>query len=258
MVSKRDPKPPMGLRILTWNINGLEEKRIGPRMEKLCLEILVGGDLSAAIAGKPMPPVPDVLVFQEMTRRAYKGQMRAHLKAAGFELWPAEPPDREDYTLIAVRPPWRLVSSEWRDFDDSPLRRGCVISIIEHKTGHRVRVLSGHMESLRSGSDARVAQAREIDGWLHEEETPAVFAGDTNLRQREWAMVRDDFRAKDAYLVADSPEFARCTWWPPRGGPGYRFDRVWLTQGWRLRQLKAKLAHKSTDHAGVEVLIEHA
>ena len=59
------------MRVLTWNVDGLDHKRIGARMEKLCVEIFLGGDLRAALEGRPVPPMPEVIGFQEMTRHAH-------------------------------------------------------------------------------------------------------------------------------------------------------------------------------------------
>lgn len=243
------------LRLLTMNVNGLEEQRIGPRMEKLCLSILVGGDLMAALEGRATPPVPDVIVFQEMTRRAHMGQIRPHLLAAGFTLFPAKPPDgSEDYTLIAARRPWELGTTEVRTFEESPLARQYVVATLDGPAG-RVRVLSGHMESLRSGGEVRLAQAMELDALLADSDLPAIFAGDTNLRDAEWAELAQGFRARDAFLMAGSPKQANATWWPEGSPRGFRFDRVWLSPGWTVEQLHTRRHGDVSDHAGVEVLL---
>lgn len=221
-------------------------------MEKLCVEIFLGGDMRAALEGRALPPMPEVLVFQEMTRLAH-GALRQHLRAAGFVTWPEAPlEDREDYVLIALRSPWRLDECEWRPFSDSPLRRGCLVARLDGPV--KVRVLTGHLESLRSGRESRLSQAREVDEWLAES-TPAVFAGDTNLRQGEWSALRRGFQARDAFHLAGEPRASAATWWPEAGPPGYRFDRVWLTEGWRLDAFKTRKAGRASDHAGVEVSI---
>jgi tyrosyl-DNA phosphodiesterase 2 len=247
---------PVQLRLLTLNINGLDAKRIGPRMEKLCLELLVGGDLMAALEGRATPPVPDVVVFQEMTRQAHMGQVRPHLRAAGFTLFPDKPPaGKEEYTLLAVRQPWVLVDSDVREFEHSPLARQYLVATVQAADGDRVRVLSAHMESLRSGGEARVAQAEELDQLLSDSDVPAVFAGDTNLREAEWAELAPGFRAQDAFIVAGSPKSAGATWWPEESPRGFRFDRVWLSAGWTVAQLRVRRMADVSDHAGVEVLL---
>ncbi len=142
-------------------------------------------------------------------------------------------------------------------------------------TGH-LDVFTAHMESLRSGHEARLVQARQIDGWMHEgasEDLPApssriaaVFAGDTNLRAREWEMLAPTFRSQDAFEVAGRPEHARATWSPGGSSPrAYRFDRIWLAQPaasseaaarrWFPLEFQTRQAKNASDHAGVEVLL---
>lgn len=241
------------MRALTWNVDGVDHKRVGARMEKLCVEIFLGGDLRAALEGRPLPPMPEVLAFQEMTRHAH-GALKQHLRAAGFSSFPTEPlEDREDYLMLAVRPPFSLLSCEHRPFSDSPLRRGCLVAELDGPI--RCRFLTAHMESLRSGREARIAQAREIDRWLHEG-TPAIFGGDTNLRQGEWAEIAKGFRARDAFHLAGEPRKHAATWWPEGGPPGYRFDRFWMTDDWRLDDFRRRHVRGASDHAGVEVVAE--
>lgn len=240
------------MRALTWNIDGIDHKRIGARMERLCVEIFLGGDLRAAMSGGPLPAMPDVLAFQEVTRHAHSA-LRGHLAAAGFHTWPAEPlEDREDYLMLAVRPPYQLASVAFRPFSRTALRRGCLVAELDGP--EPCRFLTGHLESLRSGREARLAQAREIDAWLHES-PPAIFGGDTNLRQGEWALLREGFRARDAFHLAGEPREHAATWWPRPGLPGYRFDRFWLTKEWRLQSLRTRPAAGASDHAGLEVAL---
>ena len=249
----------MKLRLLTWNINGLDEKRIGPRMEKLCLEVLVGGDLHAALEGRPTPPVPDVIVFQEMTRRAQMGQIRPHLSAAGFALFPEKPPEgrdsQEDYSLIAVRRPWKMVDCARHEFEESPLGRSYLKAALQGPGGS-VSILSGHMESLRSGRDARMEQARELNALLQGSDVPALFAGDTNLRADEWRELKRGF-ARDAFEVAGSPADAKDTWWPEESPRGFRFDRVWLSAGWSVESMRTRRLEGVSDHAGLEVRLAY-
>lgn len=241
------------MRLLTWNVDGVDHKRIGARMEKLCVELFLGGDLRAALDGRTLPPMPEVLGFQEMTRHAH-GALKQHLRAAGFTTWPSEPlDDREDYRMVAVRAPWSLLECEDRPFSDSPLRRGCLVAELDGP--FRCRFITGHLESLRSGRDARIAQAREIDAWLHESATPAIFGGDTNLRQGEWAVIRRGFRARDAFHLAGEPREHAATWWPENGPPGYRFDRFWLTAQWQLESFRRRRAIGASDHAGIEIAV---
>jgi hypothetical protein len=263
--------PARELRVLTWNVDGLNESQLGQRTERLCLEMLVGGDLARAAAGAPMPPMPHVLALQEVVRVAHRAYLAPHLAAAGFTLWPPAPlEEREHYELIAVRPPWRLERCERRPLSDSPLARECTLATLRHDapgdvpgdapgggaaSAAPVTVMTAHMESLRSGSGSRLAQAREIAAWMRAADGPAIFAGDTNLRDTEWESLEGALGVRDAFLELGAPASARVTWRPEHGGGGFRFDRVWLAGRVTPRSIALRRSPRDSDHAGVEVAL---
>lgn len=247
------------LRLLTWNVDGLNESQLGERMERLCLEIMIGGDLARAAAGHATAPMPHVLLLQEVVRVAHRAYFGPHLGAAGFTVWPDAPiPDREHYELVAVRAPWILENCERRPFTESPLARAGTLATIRHaSSGRRALVITGHLESLRSGHDARLAQAREIAGWMREAGLPAAFAGDTNLREAEWQALEPELAdLRDAFVALGSPKRARVTWRPEgEARAGFRFDRVWTTGSIEPREMKLRSVPRASDHAGVEVAL---
>jgi endonuclease/exonuclease/phosphatase family metal-dependent hydrolase len=248
----------VALRLLTWNVEGLNETRLGQRMEKLCLAMLVGTDLRAALAGAAMPPMPEVIALQEVVRVAHLGYFSPHLVAAGFRVWPAEPLERSHYELLAVRPPWTLNHIERRAFASSPLRREATVATISDGAAPPVTVVTAHLESLRSGREPRLAQLREIDAWLRAAPGPGVFAGDTNLRDEEWSLVSDALKLRDAFVEAGSPKAARVTWRPAgaaRGGA--RFDRILLGRSVAVRELRLR-SSRASDHDGLEALLSWA
>lgn len=244
------------LRVLTWNAEGLNETQLGQRMEKLCLEILIGGDLAAAIAGRPTPPMPHVVALQEVVTIAHRGYFAPHFGSAGYALWPDGPPgDSECYEVIAARPPWRIEDVERRPFTESPLGRACTIARLAGGSGERVAFFTAHLESLRSGHDARIAQTCEIDRWMREEGCAAVFAGDTNLRETEWSSLAKSVAFRDAFVEAGSPPSAQVTWRPEDGERGFRFDRIWLSGALEVREFRRRSCARASDHDGVEALL---
>lgn len=246
------------LRVLTWNLNGLDTARLDQRMERACMELVLGMDLRDAMAGRSGPPTPDVLCLQEVVRRVQLAKLRPHLTAAGFTLYPETPPREDgDYVLVAVRAPWRIVQGSWTRFEESPLARGWLELTIEHD-GARARVLTAHMESLRSGKEPRIAQALELDARLRADDTPAVFAGDTNLRADEVERATEaGFTSKDAFVLAGSPRAHRYTWWPEESERGMRFDRIWLdpTTPFSVDELRTRRRDTVSDHAALEARI---
>src|SRR5690606_11792580 len=146
---------------------------------------------------------------------------------------------------------------ERRPFAESPLARAGTLATLRHAvSGRRLLVITGHLDSLRSGHDARLAQAREIAGWMREAEVPAVFAGDTNLRDAEWQELEPAVAVRDAFEALGSRRRSRVTWRPEgEARAGYRFDRVWTTGAIEARELRLRSVARASDHAGVEVVL---
>lgn len=246
------------LRVLTWNLNGLESSRLDSRMEKACIEMVLGVPLRAAMAGTPSPPLPHVFCLQEVIRRVHIDKLRRHLGAAGFQLFPVEPPDREDYCLVAARPPWTMTHSEYVPFEHSKFARGFTETHLRSETGQQAVVLTAHMESLRSGSGDRTSQTMQIDARLvalSNESQPAIFAGDTNLREAEFAAARaQGCLLRDVFDLAGRPGAHTATWWPQDSRRGYRFDRIWLDpiSAGSLLDFRTRRRPKLSDHAALE------
>ena len=70
------------LRVLTWNVEGLETTRLDSRAERICHELLLGMDVKQALAGEPSPPMPEVICLQEVVPRVHVAKLRPHLGAA--------------------------------------------------------------------------------------------------------------------------------------------------------------------------------
>lgn len=246
------------LRVLTWNLNGLESARLDSRMEKACIEMVLGVTLRQAMEGAASPPLPHVFCLQEVIRRVHIDKLRRHLGAAGFSLFPAEPPEREDYALIAARPPWTMVHSEYVPFEHSKFARGYTETHLRSESGREAFVLTAHMESLRSGSDDRTSQTLQIDARLMERadgERPAIFAGDTNLRESEFAAARaKGCLLRDVFDLAKRPRAHTHTWWPEGSRRGHRFDRIWLDpiSTGALVDFRTRRRPKLSDHAALE------
>jgi endonuclease/exonuclease/phosphatase family metal-dependent hydrolase len=93
--------------------------------------------------------------------------------------------------------------------------------------GVPIRVLTAHLDSLREGRRERLAQMTHVLGLLRAAPGPALFAGDTNLRDAELATL-DLGEVEDAWQAAGAPGAARWTWRLPHGTARARFDRVYL------------------------------
>jgi len=248
--------------VLTWNLDGLTTRRLDRRAEEACVAMVLGQTLREAVEGKPSRPPPQIIALQEVVKRIHLSTIRPHLEAAGFVLYPPDPAREDgDYSMIAARPPWTFVRGRSGALGDSPLGRRWVEVLLEHADGSRLRVITAHLESLRSGGDSRAAQARELDQMLGDPDAPpTIFMGDTNLRGAEWRAIQRDLAFDDAFDLAGRPPRYSPTWWPRddhgnrTSDQGFRFDRIWLDPGhrWTVSGFQTRHHSRISDHAALE------
>ena len=160
-------------------------------------------------------------MFQEVVDRTLNAHLRPHLTAAGFTLLPNRAPERDYYEVIAVRPPSKIVSHEVHALPSQMGRE--LVEVIIERDGLRWMLLTGHLESLKGGAKLRVTQARSVLERMRAHEGPAVFAGDTNLRQVEADRLGP---LVDAWEACGSSRLHRWTWGPSKRSKA-RFDRIW-------------------------------
>ena len=245
----------MELDLLTWNVDGLDERHLDLRSEAACLEVLL------------QATHPHVVCLQEVVARTFHAHFVPHFRHAGFRPFPARPPENANYfDVVFVREPLVIEDAQREPFPTS--RLGRVLTTLRISGGDRTLVaMTAHLESLREGSEERKRQLAEVVHRLRHPETLALFAGDTNLRDAETEGLLDDIG--DAWTMMGSPAELRHTWDPKttpniRGGKGWkalRFDRVLLSAGWKVTALA--LVGRSpvegadglwpSDHAGLRV-----
>lgn len=172
------------------------------------------------LASGTAPPIPDVLMFQEVVDRTLAAHLRPHLTAAGYTILPTRAPEREYYEVIAVRAPSVVVAHDVVALETEQGRE--LVEVVVEREGRRWLLLTGHLESLRGGARLRMDQAARVLERLRDHGGPAVFAGDTNLRQTEADRLGP---LLDAWEACGSPARHRWTWGQRRSKA--RFDRVW-------------------------------
>ena len=132
--------------------------------------------------------------------------------------------------------------------------------------GRDLLLLTAHMESLKQGATERVAQLAVVMDALAAHSGPAVFAGDTNLRDSEVA----GLRLRDAWTLLGSPAATRFTFDTfaipnkPRRSRS-RYDRIFLNDhpGWArsglsfvgMEPVAGAGGLFPSDHAGLEVIL---
>jgi endonuclease/exonuclease/phosphatase family metal-dependent hydrolase len=245
----------MELDLLTWNVDGLDERHLDLRAEAACLEILL------------RPKHPHVVCLQEVVARTFHAHFVPHFRHAGFHPFPARPPQNANYfDVVFVREPLVIEDALREPFPTS--RLGRELTTVHIAWADRTFVaMTGHLESLREGSEERKRQLAEVARRLRHPDTLTLFAGDTNLRDVETEDVLDGIG--DAWAMVGSPAESRHTWDPSatpniRGGKGWRalrFDRVLLSAGWKATSLEVvgRSPVEGTDglwpsdHAGLRV-----
>ena len=226
----------MTFRILTWNLNGLDDHRVDERAEAAVFIAVTGLTLTQLARGGTTRAAPDVLMFQEVTRHTYKAHLRIHLPKAGYAIYPARPPESETFEVIAVRQP--AVISKARSV---PLERslyGRNLHIVEatgvDEFGDGIRLLTAHFDSGTEESEVRIGESRQT---IAEMDNHSVFAGDTNLRNTEWESVAEWPTVADAWEDLGRPADTRDTW--QMFDRRARFDRVWLGRGLNVVSMEA-------------------
>ena len=156
------------------------------------------------------------------------------------------PPDRNYFEVVAVRAPIR--SAAHRSFARTGMGR--LLTWVELDAWI---VATAHLESLKAGGPVRVEQAQHVLDALRAADKPVVFAGDTNLRDAEAAVLAFG-DVVDAFEQVGSPADARATY-----GARARYDRAWV-RGLRVERFEtfdAVALHgvSCSDHRGIRVTI---
>jgi len=223
------------LSLVSWNLFGLEPYQLDVRTEAACFALLLDDP-------------PDIVCFQEVVDRTLQAHLKPHFSNAGYA-HVVQPTDSEYYCAIFVKAPLRLVNAGLHPFPSSVMGRALLEARVDWD-GTPVMVLTSHMESMREGGPARVEQLRQIAKRMGQHDGPAVFAGDTNLRDAEVKGL-DLPGIKDAWENGGTPE-TRFTWKPWKGRAKARFDRIYINDRWSCSKFALGIG-ENVPSAGVPV-----
>ena len=237
------------MKVISWNLNGLEDEGLDMRTEAAMFEILLGAPLEQAMRKDFKADMPDVVMLQEVVPRSYHAHIVPHLKRAGFHIFPETPSERSYFEVMATRQP--ILEASYTAFDYSDQGRGLSTIAIEGLT-----LLTAHMESQKPGSPMRIDQANSIITQMENCNTPCLFAGDTNLRKREWQSLKKH-SISDAWEAAGSPKQHKTTWQnkPHKA----RYDRAWahklaINSFHTIGTKRVKgLQMRPSDHRGIRI-----
>ncbi len=250
------------MRLVSWNIDGLEPSHRGLRLEAVCRALMA------------LHPLPDVMMMQEVIG-PYCKPLQELLGRLGYRGFPTSAPREVGYfCMLWVRTEiFSIEACRVEPFAGSGMGRALLWAKLR-RDGVDLWVRTSHFESLGAGAAERKRQASEVFSRLRSFEGPAIFAGDTNLRDREFDAFAQ--RPEDAWAQCGSSDATRYTWDLVRNQnkkvsyrpiPRKRYDRVFLNghDGWRAVHFsllgEEPFVHNAqsvwpSDHFGVLVDLE--
>jgi len=241
------------MKLVTWNLNGLEDEHLDVRTEAAMFQILLGAPIEEAMVEGFKPNAPDIVLLQEVVERTFHAHVKPHLQAAGFTLYPDAPTERSYFEVIAVRQ--TILESSYASFEYSEQGRGLSTITIDDLT-----IMTAHMESMKPGKSMRIDQARSILEQMNQCDTPCIFGGDTNLRKDEWETLNPD-NIIDAWQTSGSPKKHRTTW--EQHPYKSRYGRVWM-QGLNIKSFETfgtkqvtGIQQRPSDHLGIRVVFDN-
>ena len=246
------------MRLVTWNLNGLDDCSLDERTEAAVFISILGARLDQLHAGTRASAPADVIVLQEVVTRTLLAHLKPHLSAGGYIVIPDVAPDRQTFEVIAYREPITLRAYQSEPLVDSIYARVLHIADFDHPDG-AVRVLTAHFDSGTDAAKVRGAQLCQVGERIG---VSGIFAGDANLRKAEWLSVRDKLPMADVWESLGEPSTTRYTWRQLVNGEDYkaRFDRVFLGPGLVASSISALgaeplpvLGVSISDHLGLAV-----
>lgn len=237
------------MKLVSWNLNGLEDKNLDVRTEAAMFQLLLGVPIEEAMVPNFKPDTPDIVLLQEVVSRTFHAHVVPHLSAAGFHIFPNTPSERSYFEVIAVRQP--ILESSYEKFSYTDQGRGLSTVKINDLT-----IMTAHLESQKPGASMRVDQATDILKFMNDHKGACVFAGDTNLRKSEWKSLSPD-NVIDAWETAGSIKKHKTTW--QREKYKARYDRAWM-KGLNVNSFETfgskntgGINERPSDHFGIRI-----
>lgn len=231
-----DPKR-LHFRLLTWNIDGLDERHTVGRAQAVCCFIKA--------------KLPHAVFLQEVV-----GPTWTEIVSTLSETYDCYSPDETVGYFVAIlvhRASVRTTGGlERLDFSSSTMGRQ-LLQLPVRFAGTDILLMTSHLESTKKAhcSEVRKRQLQMVFDVMKERcaHASCLFAGDLNLRDSELSSVGGlPPGAVDAWEACGSPADQKYTWdmkendnldWQFPARPSHRFDRVYLlperSQGAGLR-----------------------
>lgn len=212
--------------VLSWNVDGLDEKDISERTSHVC-DIINSRE-------------PDVVFLQEVIQGTLPDYQS---KCPGYTCKYAPTGDYFNIMLLknsTVKPTSEL---QCIHFQSTQMERHLLCQTAQIKNKIEVVLMTSHLESTKNYRAERIGQLQTVLTSITEqpEQATVVFGGDTNLRDSELKSIGGlPDGVMDAWEMCGRPKEAEFTWdtllndnlecsasWKPR----LRFDRFFVRDG---------------------------
>ncbi|XP_045717676.1 tyrosyl-DNA phosphodiesterase 2 isoform X2 [Phyllostomus hastatus] len=227
--------------LITWNIDGLDPSNLPERAQGVCAFLALYS--------------PDVVFLQEVTPPYYSFLKR---RASDYTIITGH---TEAYFTAIMLKKSRVTfkSQEIIPFPKTKMMRN-LLCVHASVSGNGLCLMTSHLESTREHAQERMNQLRTVLKRMQEapESATVIFAGDTNLRDREVAQCGGlPGSISDVWELLGRPKHCQYTWDTQansnlglRAVSKHRFDRIFL----RAAADGGHLVPQSLDLLGLEKL----
>lgn len=213
------------LSLLTWNIDGLDERDLEERTTAVFQTILL--------------KQPDVVFLQEVIAPSFT-LLKQKLNSKYHFFAPDFPPEHYFVVILVKQAPYLSPGSlDCLSYPGTSMGRQLLQLPLSFK-GLEIVVLTSHLESMKDYSAERKAQLRTafdvMVKKMREGKNVCIFGGDLNVREAEVKSVKVPEGIVDAWQTCGSDVSSQFTWdvknndnlhWPYPNKPHARYDRVY-------------------------------
>ena len=217
-------------RLLTWNIDGLDERNTLARTRAVCTFVEA--------------KLPHVVFLQEVI----PDTMREIVKRLEHVYDCYSPPDPPVTYFVAILVRTAVVKTrgpmQCHNFESSSMGRHLLQLPISY-AGIDIELFTSHLESTKGGSKERMRQLKFVFDIVAQKcsdnpDISCLFGGDLNLRDNEVSRIGLPQGMLDVWEAVGSPASKKFTWdlrvndnldWKFPNRPSARFDRLFLMRG---------------------------
>ena len=217
----------MTLKLLSWNIDGLDKRDLEERTESVCNFILVKR--------------PHVVYLQEVVNESWGPVIVTKLGQFYDCFCSPDPPDRYYNAIIVLKDDVKVVGGGLKVHDFRSRMGRHLLQLPVQFCGVDLNVMTSHLESMKDFADERVRQLRVVFEKMTELQKSnriSIFGGDLNVRDAELKRAHVPDKVVDVWEACGMQKEHKFSWdvsvndnldWPYPNRPKLRFDRIYLS-----------------------------